>query len=277
MNNSTLNHTSETDAMGKSDNNEQLKYSNIVYIFCADIDDAHQLGRALSLQNHEIVAFNDLEEFRSAVLVRAPHAVLLDIDSEDGQHAKRVFAHRVVTTFPVIYLSKEDHFAPRLEAVRDGAEGYFIKPLDINALSARIDEKISKNEVLGYRILVVDDDEMLASFYDAVLSSAGMHVHMITTPVDILEAMKNFKPDLILTDLNMPECNGIELAKIIRQNNRYLNVPIVFLSSVTEVGIQGTAIETGADDFLVKPIDPEKLISAVVNRAERYRNLRKQS
>lgn len=258
------------------EDDSQTKYSNLVYVFCSDENEGVHLAASLARHNHEVVSFNDLEEFRSAILVRAPHIVVLDIDSADGQRAKQVFALRVVTTFPVIYVSKDDSFAPRLDAVREGAEGYFIKPLDIEALSARLDEKISKGDVLGYRILVVDDDEMLATYYEAVLGSAGMHVHMITSPVEILDALKKFKPELILTDLNMPECNGIEMAKIIRQNDRYLNVPIVFLSSVMEEKTQLTAIETGADDFLTKPIDPEKLISSIVNRAERYRNLLKQ-
>jgi DNA-binding response OmpR family regulator len=270
----TTNPNAETDVLGDG---AAGGYGNVVYVFCIDANEANQLAKSLAKHNHEVISFSDLDEFRSAILIRAPHVVVLDIDSNAGQRAKKVFAHRVVTTFPVIYISKEDEFAPRLEAVRDGAEGYFIKPLDIEALSVRIDEKISKNEVLAYRILVVDDDEMLASYYEAVLSSVGMHVQMITSPLEILDALKKFKPELILTDLNMPECNGIEMAKIIRQNNRYLKVPIVFLSSVTEMETQMSAIETGADDFLTKPIDPEKLISAVVNRAERYRNLRAQS
>lgn len=276
MSNLTLNDVGQNDDAAAIESLEPVMFSNEVYVFCADQDEAHRLDGALKKHHHEVTTFSDLEEFRSAILMHAPHAVVLDIDSAAGQQAKKAFAHRVVTTFPVIYISAEDQFAPRLEAVRDGAEGYFIKPLDIDALSARIDEQMSKNEVLGYRILVVDDDEMLASYYDAVLSSAGMHVSMITSPVEILDALKKFRPELILTDLNMPECNGIEMAKIIRQNNRYLNVPIVFLSSVSEMETQMSAIETGADDFLMKPIDPEKLISAIVSRAERYRNLRKQ-
>jgi DNA-binding response OmpR family regulator len=273
MSNENPNEISDSD-MDESAN--QTKYSNLVYVFCSEENEGRGLATSLAKHNHEVLSFSDPEEFRSAILIRAPHAVVLDIDSDIGQRAKQVFAHRVVTTFPVIYVSNDDSFAPRLEAVREGAEGYFIKPLDIEALSARLDEKISKGEVLGYRILVVDDDEMLASYYEAVLGSAGMHVHMITSPVEILDALKKFKPELILTDLNMPECNGIEMAKIIRQNDRYLNVPIVFLSSVMEEETQLTAIETGADDFLTKPIDPEKLISSIVNRAERYRNLLKQ-
>lgn len=251
--------------------------NDLIYVFCEDSDAARQLAGSLALHNHEVESFSDLEEFRAAILIRAPQAVVLDIDTEAGQRARQVLAHRGATAFPVIYISSEDLFFQRLEAVREGAEGYFIKPVDVADLSARIDRQISKNAVLGYRILVVDDDELQAAYYDAVLSSAGMHVLSISDPVEVLDAIKKFKPELILTDLIMPVCNGIEMAKIIRQNNRYLNVPIVFLSIETATQQQNSAIESGADDFLTKPIDPEKLISAVVHRAERYRCLRRQS
>ncbi len=73
----------------------------------------------------------------------------------------------------------------------------------------------------------------------------------------------------------MPICTGIELSKLIRQNNQYLDIPIVFLSGETNTERQVSAIEAGADDFLVKPIDPETLIAAISTRAERYRVLRK--
>lgn len=252
------------------------KYFDLVYVFSSDSTFSSELTTALRFYDHEVVGFTDIDEFRSAILIRAPQAVVLDIDSEAGQKAKQAMATRVVTTFPAIYVSAKDIFEDRLEAVREGAEGYFIKPIDVQALSARISEKIAKNSVHSYRILVVDDDDFFLSFFDAVLSSAGMHVKALIDPSQILDAMKKFKPELVLTDLHMPQCNGIEMAKIIRQNNHYLDIPIVFLSSETEMQKQLGALETGADDFLTKPIDPEKLISSISSRAERYRNLRKQ-
>lgn len=248
----------------------------LIYVYAADVDYAADLAQVLRLFHYEVNCFSDLEEFRAAILIRAPAAVVLDIDSEQGQRAKAAMAVRVITTFPAIYVSAKDNFDDRLVAVREGAEGYFIKPVDIQALSARIDEKIAKNTVRSYRILVVDDDEFFLSFFDAVLSSAGMHVMPLIDPTKILESIKTFKPELILTDLHMPQCSGIEMAKLIRQNNHYLDIPIVFLSSETEMEKQIGALENGADDFLTKPIDPEKLISSIAARAERYRNLRKQ-
>lgn len=255
---------------------EASRQSDLVYIYSFDLSYGTDLAQLMRLFNYEILSFSDLDEFRAAILIRAPAAVVIDIDSDAGQLAKAALAIRVVTTFPAIYISAHDNFNDRLAAVRDGAEGYFIKPVDIQALSVRIDEKIAKNTVRSYRILVVDDDEFFLSFFDAVLSSAGMHVKSLIDPSEILIAIKKFKPELILTDLHMPQCSGIEMAKLIRQNNHYLDIPIVFLSSETEMDQQIGALETGADDFLTKPIDPEKLISSISARAERYRNLRKQ-
>lgn len=253
----------------------QSKYCDLVYIYSADAAYMHELSVALGAFDHEVIGFFDLEEFRAAILVRAPAAAVLDIDSEGGKLAKSAMATRVITSFPVIYISAIDNFEDRLLAVREGAEGYFIKPIDVQALSVKIDEKIAKNTVRSYRVLVVDDDEFFLSFFDAVLSSAGMHVRSLMDPTQILDAIKKFKPELILTDLYMPQCNGIEMAKVIRQNNLYVEIPIVFLSSETEMQKQLGAMETGADDFLTKPIDPEKLIASISARAERYRNLRK--
>lgn len=264
------------------------KYTNLVYVFVNDASAAGRFADHLRWYHHEIVAFSDSDEFLAAVAMRRPQAVVLDIDSEAGNAlaqrlaldqkreqgaASGVHDGSSLPHFPVIYVSQDDQFPERLRAVRSGAEGYFSKPVDFNALSIRIDQKISKNQILAFRILVVDDDEMLGTYYEAVLNSVGMHVEALSDPSLVLDAMKRFKPDLVLTDLQMPVCNGIELAAIIRQNNLYANVPIVFLSSVTEEEKQLSAFETGADDFLIKPIDPEKLIAAITNRAERYRSM----
>lgn len=255
---------------------DQLReYIDLVYVFSVDAKFSPELCTALSVFNHEVLAFSDFNEFNLALAARAPDAVIVDIDSDEGRILKHAIANKVKTGAPVIYVSSHDDFNERLHAVQEGAEGYFIKPLDVQALSLWIDEKIARNEVRAYRILVVDDDDFFLSFFDAVLSGAGMQVKALIDPCDILETMKKFRPELVLTDLHMPHCNGIEMAKIIRQNNQYVAVPIVFLSSETELQKQIGALQIGADDFLTKPIDPEKLISSISTRAERYRNLRK--
>jgi PleD family two-component response regulator len=83
-----------------------------------------------------------------------------------------------------------------------------------------------------------------------------------------------FAPDLILMDMYLPDCTGLELAAVIRQQASYVSVPIVFLSAETNLQKQLQAMELGGDDFLTKPIAPEHLVSVVTARASRSRIVR---
>ena len=71
----------------------------------------------------------------------------------------------------------------------------------------------------------------------------------------------------------MPNCTGLELARLIRQQDAYLGIPIVFLSSETNFDRQFLAMRQGGDDFLTKPISDDRLLASVLVRAERARQL----
>ncbi|HEY8100819.1 MAG TPA: response regulator [Burkholderiaceae bacterium] len=235
---------------------------------------------ALHQYGYEIKSFHQAVDLAKAIAEQEPNVLILDCDADQGQLAAAAMKARATADeafFPVIMLSSEDDFEKRLEAVRADVDGYFIKPVDTAALSDRIDDKISRRKIRAYHILAVDDDVLLSEFYQAVLSLAAMQVKVLNDPTQILEALHNFKPDLILMDMYMPSCTGAEIAKLIRQNNTYVNIPLIFLSGDGDIDRQVSAIETGADNFLTKPIDPENLISIISSRVERYRALRQGS
>lgn len=101
-----------------------------------------------------------------------------------------------------------------------------------------------------------------------------MHVKTVSDIDDLLYVLSDFKPELILMDIYMPQCSGLEAAKIIRQKDELLSVPIVFLSTESDPLQHITAMELGGDDFLQKPIADDSLVSAVQARAQRFRKLR---
>jgi diguanylate cyclase (GGDEF)-like protein len=94
--------------------------------------------------------------------------------------------------------------------------------------------------------------------------------------LNLIPKLLEFNPDLILMDMYMPGCNGMDLANVIRQIPAYFSIPIVFLSSETDVDKQFQAMRMGGDEFLTKPIKPEHLVSAVAVRAERMKVIRSQ-
>jgi diguanylate cyclase (GGDEF)-like protein len=89
-----------------------------------------------------------------------------------------------------------------------------------------------------------------------------------------MHELVEFRPDMVLMDMYMPQCNGLELASVIRQQEAYVSLPIVFLSTEANLDLQLEAMHFGGDDFLTKPIHPDQLVSAVVSRVRRSLALR---
>ncbi|HET7558198.1 MAG TPA: EAL domain-containing protein, partial [Rhodanobacteraceae bacterium] len=122
-----------------------------------------------------------------------------------------------------------------------------------------------------FRILIVEDDASQALFAESILRKAGMVTQVLHEPIAVLEELDRFQPDLLLMDLNMPGCDGLELTALIREREGYVSTPIVFLSGDPDADRQFAALDAGGDDFLSKPIRPKYLVAAVTNRVRRAR------
>lgn len=174
---------------------------------------------------------------------------------------------------PLIFIAGSNDFEARLEAVRADAAGYFPHPLDVPALLGLLDQVTSGEPARPYRVLIVDDDDQLAALYAGVLEAAGMQTCIVTDPSQVMAPLIGFQPDLITCDIHMPQCSGVELAALIRQQEAFVRIPIVFLSAETSLDKQAQALRQGGDDFIVKPVEPATLVSAAQSRARRYRSL----
>lgn len=173
-------------------------------------------------------------------------------------------------------LSEQGDFSLRLEAVRHQAQGYFVAPLSVNALADAVDPLAFKAKEDPYRVLILDDSAtVVATIQKALSQVANIHARGLQQPALILENLLDFSPDVLLLDFHMDNCNGLEVAKIIRQNKAFESVPIVFLTSETRESIQLEAMRHGGDDYLTKPISQAQLVNTVVSKAERYRGLRR--
>jgi len=244
-------------------------------------DDPFQL-ESLSIQvshfGYTVRSFSTLEDVRRAVRETLPSAIVMDIVFPEGNMAgiETIVGIRREhgTDLPVVFISRRNDLDARLQAVRAGGDAYFIKPVNIIALIEKLDLLTTPREPAPYRILIVDDEPELASYYASILEEAGMRAAIVNNPLQVLDPLIEFNPDLILTDMYMPSCTGQELAKVIRQMEAYVSIPIVFLSTETDVTKQLKAMGVGGDDFLTKPIQPDHLISSVIIRSERMRIMR---
>jgi diguanylate cyclase (GGDEF)-like protein len=250
----------------------------IVYLCDDDPFQLSSLATQFGCFGFDVTAFADLEEFLAAVRKQTPDVIVMDMVYPEGRTfgadiIRRVRAEEIRKT-PVVYISSESDIGSRLAAVRAGCDAYFVKPLDPNGLCSTLHVLTSDDKPEAYRIMIVEDDVHLSEMYATVLQEAGMETRTLNDPMLALDLLGEFRPDLILMDMHMPGCNGTELAGVIRQIEEYLSIPIVFLSSETDQDLQMDAKRMGADEFLVKSIKPQLLVSTVAVRAQRMKLLR---
>lgn len=249
-------------------------------VFLVDSDPAQTEAMKVQLEHfgYEVVCINQLDQLMPALQAQTPEVLVVDLLFPEGRQAGADAIENLRRSqklkSAVIYTSNTSSFDSRLRAVRAHGDGFFTKPVDVIALSERIEALVAHLQPKAYRVLVLDDDQAMGKYHAAILQNVGMQVQVLDEPNNIIAAINTFQPELILMDVYMPGCNGVELTKLIRQDISYLNVPIVFLSSETDLSKQLEAVKVGADDFLCKPIASDFLVSAISTRAERYRALR---
>ena len=174
---------------------------------------------------------------------------------------------------PLVLLAPEAGFAAQLAAARLGCEVFLPPPVDAPTVAARIESLLREREQPPYRVLIVDDDEILAEHYRLTLNGAGMLAERCSQPADVPKLLQSLRPDVVLMDLQMPGYSGAELARAMRYDPAWQGLPIVFLSAETDLGEQNKAMSSGADEFLVKPIPDAQLVAAARARAQRARKL----
>jgi two-component system KDP operon response regulator KdpE len=113
---------------------------------------------------------------------------------------------------------------------------------------------------MGPSVLVVEDDPQVAKLVASVLSSRGYEVRSARAAHSALSSIAARRPALIITDLEMPDVDGIELCRTVRETS---NVPIIVMSGNSDAGSEVAALDAGADDYLVKPLVVEKLLARV--------------
>jgi diguanylate cyclase (GGDEF)-like protein len=240
----------------------------------SDLNLANQI-KHYGYQVQIAVGFNKLEELtHNPILV----CIIIDLTKTDLEDIDwNTFynvSHGQHGSLPIIFISDTDNQTLRLRALQAGGIAFFHKPVDVVNLVDKLDQISSIHASIPYRVLVIEDQPTIAGYYQMILKIAAMDTRVITDPLQTLEAIEDFHPDLILMDLYMPSSTGIELTKLIRQIDEYMGIPIVFLSSEADFSKQVEVMALGGDDFMTKPIKSTYLVSIVKNRLERLKNLR---
>jgi len=249
-----------------------------IYLALNNTEYANRIINQLEFFGFRSINFNNVNEFIHAAKQDKPETIVADVDFGGGDlsgiDAVKEIQDSHDITIPTIYVSdRKDDIETRLKASRTGGEEFFYQAIDPGQLIEKIEQYTHSNIQDPYRILVVDDSKAQAKYIENILLKAGMIPHIVIDPMKVLLALADFQPEIIIMDMYMPGCTGMELARVIRQQDKFHSVPIIYLSAEDDVNKQLHAMSLGGDDFLTKPINPKHLIATLQNRGRRARSL----
>ena len=236
-----------------------------------------ELADALRKLEGEVQYFSDTEQLLQQMQVHPPKVIVAETTALPtmpplSAELVRLRSHMSIN-IPLIFISSSTALQLRVDSIRAGGDGYFVVPLDAPSVAAQIRDMAMPDQQQPFRVLVVEDDPTQADFAASILRKAGIEALQVTEPVKVINSLYDFKPDLILMDIYMPEVNGIELTTIIRDHKEFVTIPIVFVSGEQNTDKQLDALSVGGDDFISKPIRPKHLLGIVHTRIQRARQL----
>jgi len=220
----------------------------------------------------QVEVATDLSVARNNIKRQPPDAVLLDLSilGADGLTLLAELKNRT-PPIPAIVLTVQDSFSDRLEVARLGGKGFLHKPVppaQILEVVTKILKQIPNSES---KVMVVDDDLTMLNTIKTLLEPWGVKVITLDDPLHFWDVLAEACPDLLILDVEIPHFSGIDLCRVVRNDPRWSNLPVIFLTAHTDANIIQQVFAAGADDYVSKLIKDTELVPRVISHIKRSR------
>lgn len=247
-------------------------------------DDAEWLAEVEKMgqeQEVRVIAAQGVEEALERAREQWLDGALLHVHlggPEGGfEAAARLRSEEGLHSLPLGFFSAEGDLAHRLAAAHAGGSLYLRRPFVPADLTGAVERLVAARRPERSRVLVLaDDDEDRRALLQAV-SGQQVEVMPLADPFRLLEALAEHRPELLLLDVELPGPSGFDLCRIVRSMPEWEELPILLITSQLGKEFRVAAFESGADDYLTKPVLREELLARMHARLERVRLTRERS
>ncbi|CDH44828.1 EAL domain-containing response regulator [Candidatus Contendibacter odensensis] len=248
-------------------------------IFVIAPDGQSSLIGKLEDSGYRVRHLTNLIEAEERLNDRVPGAIILDVDFPEGAEVATALIatlrDQVGLRAPVLFLAERNDMSARLEAVRAGSTAYFNKPLDCDeVLTALRELLLPQTSESYYRVLIVNDRPAEAWEMAGALEEEGITPRVVIQPLQVLQDIQRFRPDLLLIDLDIKEISGPELARVIAQHRECDVLPMILLCFPADTAHYLMDLDAPGASVLAKPVPVSHLCWEVKQRLRRARTLR---
>ena len=251
--------------------NESAQF--IIFLMGDDIDYLENLQKQIQYYGYTVRIVPNCNAMQNALANESPHLILSEAFSVASSTCdpKEILSNlfKYHSTAKIAFFSSDDSLPLRITCAETGGIAFFKKPLEIGHLIDLIETLIVRPNTEAYRVAIVDDDIHSLEIMCTILEEAGFSTTALRNPLSVVKVLEEFRPDVILLDLFMKECNGKHLARALRQMEQFMRIPIIFVSNSTSAQTKLETLEYGGEGFIEKPIVPTVLIKTVLSKISR--------
>lgn len=220
----------------------------------------------------------DLIQARKCLVETCPDVVLLDLTFSNATETGLEFLAELKALQPevsVIVFTAQDDFAVRVKVAQLGGQRFLQKPLTPRQVLAAVTQIPRPLALSQSKLLIVDDDPQVLDSVRSLLEPWDFQLTLVDDPCQFWTTLEQCPPDLLILDLSMSEISGIDLCQVVRNDLRWMELPILVLSAQTDRETIQQVFLAGADDYITKPVFGPELLTRVLNRLERMQILRR--
>lgn len=246
--------------------------SGYVYVLSTQTTLTESLRPLLESHGIQVAVFEDVERLMQTLAECAPEVVVLDLALIPGEERLKALCEQISESTrrrpSLIGLAAdqergEETLARRLAARRAGLVSYVPRSVSVRRLASRILALCGFLESSRYRILLAVQNPDVGRRLALVLAAVGMKTLIVSDPMKLLARMSAFRPNLLLLEMTFSQVSGVELAAIIRDDDQFHGLPILFLTDETDPIHQLWALRAGGDGFVPISSGREALITAI--------------
>jgi diguanylate cyclase (GGDEF)-like protein len=224
----------------------------------------------------QVEVATDPTSARRAISQHPPDVIVLDLTfpqtTENGLILLAELAQRT-PSIPVLVMTGRNQLSDRVEVARLGGHAFLQKPITPEEILKAVTQELNRTQKAEAKVLIVDDDRHVLTALSSLLEPWGLHVTTLVDPQQFWQVLEASAPDLLILDIEMPGFSGIELCQVVRNDSRWSELPVLFLSGHNDAELVHQVFAVGADDYVHKPIVGPELIARILNRLERTRIL----
>jgi diguanylate cyclase (GGDEF)-like protein len=211
-------------------------------------------------------------------LSERPDVALVSAGAGEDREALRGFLRSLSSgrsTVPTLVLTPPDGQVDRVEVAQLGGRGFLNLPVEPARAVDAAQELLEAQRLEGIRILAVDDDPAVLEVVSSLLETEGVSVTTLSDPSRFWDVLQEVVPDQLILDVDMPEVSGVALCRAVRNDPRWSQLSVLFLTGITDTDVAEEVFAAGADDYVTKPINHRELVVRISNRLERFRLYRR--